>query len=81
MPHLHRKLHARGQASEWIDYLCLVVTVEQRVRETLARAKEAAEKLTTAPYLVTPPPDDRRAIVRRGRSYQALTTTSTSWAA
>ena len=56
MPHLHIASFTRSQASEWIDYLRLVVEAEERVRETLARAKEAAEQ--SAAYLVTPPRDE-----------------------
>ena len=54
MPHLHIASFTRAQASEWIDYLRLVVEAEERVREALARGKEAAEQ-ASAPYLVTPP--------------------------
>jgi hypothetical protein len=57
MPHLHIASFTRAQASEWIDYLRLVVEAEERVREALARAKEAAEQ-ASAPYLVTPPRDE-----------------------
>ena len=53
MPHLHIASFTRSQASEWIDYLRLVVEAEERVREVLDRAKEAAEQ--SAAYLVTPP--------------------------
>jgi hypothetical protein len=53
MPHLHIASFTRRQAAEWIDYLQLVVEAEERVREALARGKEAAEQLS-APYLVTP---------------------------
>ena len=57
MPHLHIASFTRAQASEWIDYLRLVVEAEERVREALARGKEAAEQ-ASAPYLVTPPRDE-----------------------
>lgn len=57
MPHLHIASFTRAQASEWIDYLTLVVEAEQRVRETLERARQAAEQ-ASAPYLVTPPRDE-----------------------
>jgi len=57
MPHLHIASFTRAQASEWIDYLRLVVTAEERVRETLERAKREAEQLS-APYLVTPARDE-----------------------
>lgn len=56
MPHLHITSFTRAQASEWIDYLQLVVAAEERVRETLDRARREAEQLG-APYLVTPTRD------------------------
>ena len=56
MPHLHIASFTRSQASEWIDYLRLVVTAEEHVREALARGKVAEQ--TSAPYLVTPPRDE-----------------------
>ena len=56
MPHLHIASFTRAQASEWIDYLRLVVEAEERVREALARGKEAAEQ--SSAYLITPPRDE-----------------------
>jgi len=56
MPHLHIANFTRAQASEWIDYLRLVVEAEERVRETLERARQAAEQRSA--YLVTPPRDE-----------------------
>ncbi len=55
MPHLHIASFTRAQASEWIDYLSLVVEAEERVRETLDRAQNAATN--PSPLLVTPPRD------------------------
>jgi hypothetical protein len=63
MPHLHIASFTRAQASEWIDYLRLVVTAEERVRETLERAKREAKQVS-APYLVTPPRDELPASYR-----------------
>lgn len=57
MPHLHIASFTRSQATEWIDYLCLVVEAEARVRETLERARTAAAEQSAAPYLLTPPRD------------------------
>jgi len=54
MPHLHIASFTRAQASEWIDYLRMILEAEERVREILARAKQEAERVS-APYLVTPP--------------------------
>ena len=56
MPHLHIASFTRAQASEWIDYLRMVVDAEERVREVLERARRAAEQ-PPAPCLVTPPRD------------------------
>lgn len=56
MPHLHIASFTRAQASEWIDYLRLVVEAEERVREVLERARQAAEQSST--YLITPPRDE-----------------------
>jgi len=56
MPHLHIASFTRAQASEWIDYLRLVVEAEARVRETLERARQAAER--SSAYLVAPPRDE-----------------------
>jgi len=63
MPHLHIASFTRRQASEWIDYLRLVVEAEERVREILARAKQEAEQ-TSTPYLVTPARDELPASYR-----------------
>ena len=54
MPHLHIASFTRAQASEWIDYLRLVIEAEERVRETLERAR--AEQ--SSAYLATPPRDE-----------------------
>ena len=56
MPHLHIASFTRQQAAEWIDYLRLVVDAEERVRETLERARKAAEQ--SSAYLLTPPRDE-----------------------
>ena len=54
MPHLHIASFTRSQASEWIDYLRVVVEAEERVRAILERARTAAAEQSAAPYLVTP---------------------------
>lgn len=56
MPHLHIASFTRAQASEWIDYLRVILEAEERVRETLERARQAAEQRSA--YLVTPPRDE-----------------------
>ena len=57
MPHLPIASFTRSQAAAWIDYLTLVVEAEERVRESLERARQEAAADAAAPYLVTPAPE------------------------
>ena len=64
MPHLHIASFTRQQASDWIDYLRMILAAEERVREILERARHEAAADHAAPYLATPPRDDLSASYR-----------------
>lgn len=57
MPHLPIASFTRSQATEWIDYLRLVVEAEARVRHLLERARRETAADAAAPYFVTPARD------------------------
>lgn len=50
MPHLDITRYTRRQTADWIDYLQLVVSAEERVRETLERARREVAEQPAAPY-------------------------------
>lgn len=56
MPHLPIASFTRRQASDWIDYLRIVLEAHERVEQTLKAAREAAQD-AAAPYLLTPSRD------------------------
>jgi hypothetical protein len=82
MPHLPIDSFTRAQAAEWIDYLHLVLDAEERVRETLERARrEAAEDTSRHTSSRRNASSCRRRTGRPTTSYRRPTITSTSWEA